>query len=152
MRPDKTRDTSPATVYAKIKRLIRERILSGEYAADGRIPSENGLVRDLGVSRMIENRALRELSAGGVLLRPGGNLPSARQGEVGPAGGDEHLQRHPCPRHMRRNRGSCGWSRPNRLSLQRLACHRTRQCFISSACIARMACRSSLRTVSLTRP
>jgi len=69
MWPGETRDNPPAPVYVRIKRLIRERILSGEYAAEGRIPSENCLVRDLGVSRMTVNRALRELSAEGVLLR-----------------------------------------------------------------------------------
>jgi GntR family histidine utilization transcriptional repressor len=59
----------PAPLYVKIKRLIQQKILSGEFAVDGRIPSENELVRDLGISRMTVNRALRELSGEGILLR-----------------------------------------------------------------------------------
>jgi DNA-binding GntR family transcriptional regulator len=37
-------------LYISIERLIRDRILSGEYAAEERVPSKNGVVRDLGVS------------------------------------------------------------------------------------------------------
>lgn len=55
--------------YATVKQLILKRIGSGEWLPHHRIPSENELVVELGLSRMTINRALRELAAEGVLLR-----------------------------------------------------------------------------------
>src|SRR5688572_32850613 len=49
--------------------MITERIDSGEWQPRHRIPSESELVRDLGVSRMTINRALRELTIEGRLVR-----------------------------------------------------------------------------------
>ena len=49
--------------------MITERIDSGEWQPRHRIPSESELVRDLGVSRMTINRALRELTMDGRLIR-----------------------------------------------------------------------------------
>jgi GntR family histidine utilization transcriptional repressor len=45
------------------------RILSGDWRPGDRIASEAELVRDLGVSRMTINRALRELTLEGQLIR-----------------------------------------------------------------------------------
>lgn len=59
----------PAPLYLKIKRLIARRVLSGDWAREARIPSENELVRELGVSRMTVHRALRELTEEGLLVR-----------------------------------------------------------------------------------
>ena len=56
-------------LYAGVKRSILDRIRSGEWASGHRIPSESELVAELGVSRMTVNRALRELSMEGVLVR-----------------------------------------------------------------------------------
>lgn len=67
MMPDAT--SGPAPLYLRIKRLIAERILSGAWPREQRIPSENELVRDLGVSRMTVHRALRELTEEGMLVR-----------------------------------------------------------------------------------
>jgi GntR family histidine utilization transcriptional repressor len=55
--------------YSRVKRMITERIDSGEWQPRHRIPSESELVRDLGVSRMTINRALRELTLDGKLVR-----------------------------------------------------------------------------------
>ena len=55
--------------YERIKRTILERIETGRLKPGDRIPSENELLRDMGVSRMTVNRALRELSQAGVLVR-----------------------------------------------------------------------------------
>ncbi len=55
--------------YSRVKRMITERIDSGEWQPRHRIPSESELVRDLGVSRMTINRALRELTLDGRLIR-----------------------------------------------------------------------------------
>lgn len=56
-------------LYEKVKSYILGKIGSGEWNEDRRVPSENELVRSLGVSRMTIHRAFRELSAAGMLLR-----------------------------------------------------------------------------------
>lgn len=58
-----------APLYQQIKDYVLSRILSGDWAVDRRIPSENELVREMGASRMTINRALRELTAEGRLRR-----------------------------------------------------------------------------------
>lgn len=59
-------------LYAKVKQMIVTRIHDGDWRPGDRLPSENDLVRDLGVSRMTINRALRELSIEGVIVRAKG--------------------------------------------------------------------------------
>ncbi len=59
----------PGPLYAGVKQMILTRIQSGEWAPNARVPSENELVAELGVSRMTANRALRELASVGVLIR-----------------------------------------------------------------------------------
>ena len=59
----------PQALYAGVKQLILSRIRSGEWAPRHRLPSENELVQVLGVSRMTINRALRELSIEGAIVR-----------------------------------------------------------------------------------
>lgn len=59
----------PGPLYAGVKQMILTRIQSGEWAPNARVPSENELVAELGVSRMTANRALRELASEGVLIR-----------------------------------------------------------------------------------
>ena len=56
-------------LYATVKKYVRERIDSGEWPPNHRIPSENEIVSALGVSRMTANRALRELATEGAILR-----------------------------------------------------------------------------------
>lgn len=56
-------------LYQRVKHFVARRIASGEWPSDHRIPSENQLTRDFGVSRMTVNRALRELAADGALVR-----------------------------------------------------------------------------------
>ena len=60
---------SPIPRYSQIKRMISARIQSGDWRPGDRIASEAELVRDIGVSRMTINRALRELTLEGQLLR-----------------------------------------------------------------------------------
>ncbi len=62
-------DTELLPRYSQVKRMILERIDSGDWPAKYRIPSESELVRDLNVSRMTINRALRELTLEGRLVR-----------------------------------------------------------------------------------
>jgi GntR family histidine utilization transcriptional repressor len=60
-------DTAP--LYAGVKQMILGRIQSGEWPPKHRVPSENELVVELGVSKMTANRALRELANEGELVR-----------------------------------------------------------------------------------
>ncbi|WP_448206929.1 histidine utilization repressor [Azospirillum sp. sgz302134] len=60
---------SASPLYEKVKAYILGNISSGDWPSDRRIPSENELSAALGTSRMTVNRALRELTDAGVLLR-----------------------------------------------------------------------------------
>ena len=53
---------APKALYQQVKAHILEKIESGQWPPDTKIPSENQLVKTLKVSRMTVNRALRELS------------------------------------------------------------------------------------------
>ncbi|NNG00505.1 MAG: histidine utilization repressor [Desulfobacteraceae bacterium] len=63
---------SPVPLYQQVKNYIESRIQEGTFRPDERIPSENELVALLGISRMTINRALRELTADGKLVRTQG--------------------------------------------------------------------------------
>lgn len=69
--PSRAKDSTP--LYASVKRLILDRIQSGAWLPHQRVPSENELVAELGVSKMTANRALRELANEGQLVRIRGN-------------------------------------------------------------------------------
>jgi len=60
---------APQALYQQIKNYVLERIRSGEWQPRERVPSETQLVETLGVSRMTANRALRELTHEGHLVR-----------------------------------------------------------------------------------
>ncbi|RED50960.1 histidine utilization repressor [Aestuariispira insulae] len=62
-------DQAPVPRYKMVRDHIIRNIRSGAWAADSKIPSENELVRELDVSRMTVNRALRELTSEGMLRR-----------------------------------------------------------------------------------
>lgn len=62
-------ESIPQPLYQKVKNFVVERIETGALAPGHRLPSEQELVRTLGVSRMTANRAVRELFAQGVLTR-----------------------------------------------------------------------------------
>jgi GntR family histidine utilization transcriptional repressor len=55
--------------YQRVKRMIADRIKAGSWNPGDRISSEAELVKELGVSRMTVNRALRELTIEGTLTR-----------------------------------------------------------------------------------
>ena len=63
---------SIAPRYEQVKEYIRQRVASGELRPADRVPSENELVALLDVSRMTANRALRELTDEGLLIRRAG--------------------------------------------------------------------------------
>jgi GntR family histidine utilization transcriptional repressor len=60
---------SPHPLYLQVRHYIEDRIRSGSWKPETRIPSENNLVESLGISRMTVNRALRELTAEGHIIR-----------------------------------------------------------------------------------
>ncbi|MDU4314501.1 MAG: GntR family transcriptional regulator [Klebsiella michiganensis] len=61
--------SAPAPFYEKVKQAISEKIHSGVWRPHDRIPSEAELVAQFGFSRMTINRALRELTDEGLLVR-----------------------------------------------------------------------------------
>ena len=63
------RGTEKHPLYQKIKNHILEHIESGQWPPETRVPSESELVKLFNVSRMTANRALRELTAEGRLIR-----------------------------------------------------------------------------------
>ena len=73
-------------LYLQVKQHILENIGSGKWGTSARVPSENDLVKTFGVSRMTANRALRELSDAGVLVRIAG---------VGSFVAERHAHAHP---------------------------------------------------------
>ncbi|MBL4907280.1 MAG: histidine utilization repressor [Sneathiella sp.] len=60
-------------LYKQIKRLIAEKIEKGTWTAGDKIPTELSLVDELKASRMTVNRALRELTQEGILVRRQGS-------------------------------------------------------------------------------
>ena len=70
--PRDKRPEAPAArtpLYARVKADLAARIASGEFGIGGRLPSEHDLTAEFGVSRMTVHRALRELSAEGLVSR-----------------------------------------------------------------------------------
>ncbi|MBS0396167.1 MAG: UTRA domain-containing protein [Proteobacteria bacterium] len=59
-------------LYEQVKDHVLSRIRSGEWGPGARVLSEHELVRELKVSRMTANRAIRELVHSGVLSRVAG--------------------------------------------------------------------------------
>ena len=62
-------DRNGIPLYKQVKEHIATRILAGDWPQGQRLPSENQLTGDLGVSRMTAHRALRELTSEGWLTR-----------------------------------------------------------------------------------
>ncbi|MEM7353084.1 MAG: histidine utilization repressor [Acidobacteriota bacterium] len=61
--------SEPKALYRQVKEHVLSQIRSGDWPTGHRVPSENRLVEEFGVSRMTVNRALRELADEGVLRR-----------------------------------------------------------------------------------
>lgn len=62
-------DDEVGPLYQRIKSYITARIENGDWLPAHQLPSEHALVKELQVSRMTVNRALRELAAEGYLTR-----------------------------------------------------------------------------------
>lgn len=76
--------SAPAPFYETVKREISEKIASGVWQPHDRIPSEAELVAQYGFSRMTINRALRELTDEGMLVRLQGWEPLSRSRKASP--------------------------------------------------------------------
>lgn len=61
--------TGTQPLYQQVKSFILDKIAGGQWPPETRIPSENELIEALGVSKMTINRALRELTDDGALIR-----------------------------------------------------------------------------------
>jgi len=59
-------------LYHQIYLILRQKVLSGEFGFDERIPSEQELVDEYNVSRITARRALDELAAEGLVVRQRG--------------------------------------------------------------------------------
>lgn len=60
-------------VYLQVKTFIQQHISSGEWRPGDPVPSEATLMQQFGISRMTVNRALRELTASGLVTRVQGS-------------------------------------------------------------------------------
>ncbi len=60
-------------IYQEVKKVIRDRIDSGDLPVGARVSSEHQLARELGVSRNQARQALRELALEGYLVRKQGS-------------------------------------------------------------------------------
>ena len=72
----RTADSTPASknlaLYQQVKDFVAGKIQNGTWKPGDRLPSENELVRQFGMSRMTVNRALRELMEQGRIQRIAG--------------------------------------------------------------------------------
>jgi len=64
---------SSIPLYEQIKQIVRAQILSGEYSFGSRLPTEEELCAQFGVSRITVKRALSELASVGLIRRRRGS-------------------------------------------------------------------------------
>lgn len=71
-RPAVRAESAGLALYQQVKDHIARKIQDGSWKAGDRLPSENELVLQFGISRMTVNRALRELTEQGRIVRVAG--------------------------------------------------------------------------------
>ncbi len=65
--------TASLPAYGQVKAFIQRHISTGAWKPGNPVPSETALMQQFGISRMTVNRALRELSAEGMVTRVQGS-------------------------------------------------------------------------------
>ena len=65
-------ESSDTPLYQQVYDLIREKIISGAVGLNSRLPAEQDIAADLGVSRITVKRALNELATAGLVRRQRG--------------------------------------------------------------------------------
>lgn len=70
--PDQITEQAATPLYQQIYDLLRERIVGGEFGLNARLPAEQELTQQLGVSRITVKRALNELATAGFVRRQRG--------------------------------------------------------------------------------
>ena len=60
---------SPKPLHVQLEEIIREKIKSGDWTENSRIPSENELSREYGLSRMTVRSVILRLAQEGLLYR-----------------------------------------------------------------------------------
>lgn len=111
-----TSDASTAPRCRRVEAVLRNQICTGEYRPGDRLPTQEDLFRDLGVSRPTVRRALHVLEQGNLIMRTAGRgrfmnaiaaaLPVRRQQDPSRpvAGTSAHQARHACPAVPRHHR------------------------------------------------
>jgi GntR family transcriptional regulator len=77
-------ETLPTPLYHQIYMMLRERIISGELAAQTLLPGEHEMAKLLEVSRITVKRAMNELAARGLVHRQRGRGTTVAGGAVIP--------------------------------------------------------------------
>ena len=90
----------PLPRYYQLKEIIRERIMTGEWAPGTLIPSERELCERYGISRMTARQSITELVSEGLLYREQGKGNLRRSAKNRPAA-------PPTNRLYRRHEGAC---------------------------------------------
>ena len=61
--------SSPVPLYSQIRELLRSRITEGAFGTEGKMPSENDMVKAFGVSRITVRQALNDLQKEGLIFK-----------------------------------------------------------------------------------
>ncbi|GLW98059.1 MULTISPECIES: GntR family transcriptional regulator [Microtetraspora] len=71
--------------WEQVARVIRDRIVVGEYRPGSRVPSENDLMQEFGIARMTAHKVMRALRAEGTIytVRGMGSFVAQPDGQTG---------------------------------------------------------------------
>jgi GntR family histidine utilization transcriptional repressor len=150
-RPASSPAAAPAlALYEQVKDFIVRRIQDGSWRAGDRLPSESELVAQFGISRMTVNRALRELTEQGRIVRVAGvgsfvaeDKPQSTLLQIANLASEIRQRGHDyrCDVLAVRRVSPPRWRWPPRWT-----CARASPCSIRCACTAKTACRCSSKT------
>lgn len=64
--------SSPMPLYHQVSSVLRQRMISGDYEAGRKLPTEDELIAEFGVSKATVRQAVGELVASGLVSREQG--------------------------------------------------------------------------------